>query len=132
MNRHEMLADILNIPPEIMDFAYDVFSLVEIRGRVGRMNGLIFEIRTKEGKHKRPHLHAKYAEHEISISIQDEVILEGNLPKKQSRLAIEWVRIHKDKLLGDWHNIAINRDIPMTESQISSDQEGSNKDHQTE
>ena len=123
MNRHEMIAEILNIPPEIMKFAYDVFSLIEIRGCVGRKDGLKFEIRTDEGKHKRPHLHAKYAEHEISISIEDGVILKGNLPPKQSRLAIKWVRSHKEKLLGDWYNLAINRNIPMTESQISSDQE---------
>ena len=123
MSRHEAYAQILNITPEIMDFAFDVFSLVEIRGRVGRINGLIFEIRSNEGKHKRPHLHAKYAEYEISISIEDGVILKGNLPPKQSRLAIEWVRIHKNKLLGagHWYKLAINRDIPMTESQLSSD-----------
>lgn len=123
MNRHEMYAHMLNIPCEIIDFAYDVFSLIEIRGCVGRIDGLKFEIRTDEGKHKRPHLHAKYAEHEISISIADGVILKGNLPPKQSRLASEWVQTHKDKLIGEWYNLAINREIPMTKSLLSSDQE---------
>jgi len=36
--------------------------------------------------HNVPHFHAKYAENEVSISIEDGEVLAGELPRKQLRL----------------------------------------------
>jgi hypothetical protein len=38
-------------------------------------------------QHSLPHIHAKYAEFEASISIEDGEILAGELPKKQLRFS---------------------------------------------
>ncbi len=62
-------------------------------------------------KHTLPHIHAKYAEFEASINIEDGEILAGKLPRKQLRLVQAWIELHKDELLADWE-IAINGETP--------------------
>lgn len=114
MSGHEFYSDILNIPTEILDFAYKSFMLVEVRVRVGKVDRLIFTIRTNEGKHFRPHVHAEYGEYFVSVAIDKSEILAGNLPRKQMRIAQDWVTAHKEILLGKWRSIAIDREIPMT------------------
>ncbi|MFZ1402741.1 MAG: DUF4160 domain-containing protein [Anaerolineae bacterium] len=53
-------------------------------------------------QHNLPHLHAKYAEFEASISIEDGEILAGKLPRKQLRLVQAWIELRHDELLADW------------------------------
>jgi hypothetical protein len=53
-------------------------------------------------QHALPHLHAKYAEFEASISLEDGEILAGKLPRKQLRLVQAWIELHRDELLADW------------------------------
>jgi Domain of unknown function (DUF4160) len=52
--------------------------------------------------HHLPHIHAKYAEFEASISINQGEILSGELPKKQLRLVQAWIELHRDELMADW------------------------------
>ncbi|MBU5611682.1 DUF4160 domain-containing protein [Geomonas azotofigens] len=52
--------------------------------------------------HNRPHFHAKYAELEASISIEEGEILAGQLPRKQIRLVPAWLELHRDELQADW------------------------------
>jgi hypothetical protein len=52
--------------------------------------------------HNVPHFHAKYAEYEVSISIEDGEVLAGELPRKQLRLVQAWIELHRDELLADW------------------------------
>ena len=49
-----------------------------------------------------PHLHARYAEFEASIGIEEGEILAGNLPRKQLRLVQAWIELRRDELLADW------------------------------
>lgn len=53
-------------------------------------------------RHKRPHLHARYQDHEVVISIPDGTVLEGELPPAKLRLLVAWVEIHQDELMADW------------------------------
>jgi len=46
--------------------------------------------------------HAKYAEFEASIGIDDGEILAGQLPRKQLRLVQAWIELHRDELQADW------------------------------
>ena len=62
-------------------------------------------------QHSLPHIHAKYAEFEASISIEDGEILAGELPKKQLRLVQAWIELHKDELFANWE-IAISGENP--------------------
>jgi len=41
--------------------------------------------------HVPPHVHATYAEHEALIVIENASIYEGSLPRKQLRIAVEYV-----------------------------------------
>lgn len=105
-------------PSEIIAFLDDVFEIYEIRGKVGRENGVVFEIRTNEQNHSIPHVHASYGEHNISIGIESGIVFAGNLPKKNQKAAINWVLSHQEKLLNDWKNIAISAISNMTATSL--------------
>ncbi len=53
-------------------------------------------------KHSKPHIHAEYAEHEASISIEDGSILGGTLPSAKMKLVQAWIEIHREELLANW------------------------------
>lgn len=61
--------------------------------------------------HSRPYFHAKYAEFEASISIEDGEVLAGELPRKQLRLVQAWLELHRDELQADWE-IAVSGENP--------------------
>ena len=48
------------IPGEIVSFIEKTFQIMEIREKVGEIRGIRFEVRTKEGNHTIPHVHAEY------------------------------------------------------------------------
>jgi len=52
--------------------------------------------------HRPPHFHAYYGEHEASIRIDSLQVLEGRLPSRALRLAIEWAALHRDELRINW------------------------------
>lgn len=61
--------------------------------------------------HNLPHIHARYAEFEASISIEDGEILAGELPRKQLRLVQAWIELHRDELTADWE-LAVSGESP--------------------
>lgn len=52
--------------------------------------------------HSPPHFHARYAEHEVQVSIHDGTILTGSLPRRAATLVREWAELHRDELQADW------------------------------
>lgn len=106
------------IPPEIRDFMNQVFEIYEIRQRIGEEKGISFVIRSNEQNHSTPHVHAIYGDYQVSIRISDAEILAGNLPKKNQRTAQDWVRKHREQLLGDWSSFAISTVSIMTKSKM--------------
>ncbi|MFH1077599.1 MAG: DUF4160 domain-containing protein [Pseudomonadota bacterium] len=65
--------------------------------------GIIIRLYLLDNKHHHlPHIHAKYAEFETSIDIEDGEVLAGELPRKQLRLVQAWIELHRDELLADW------------------------------
>ena len=61
--------------------------------------------------HHLPYIHARYAEFEASIGIDDGDVLAGELPRKQLRLVQAWIELHRDELLADWQ-LAANGELP--------------------
>ena len=61
--------------------------------------------------HNLPHLHARYAEFEASIGIEDGDVLAGQLPRKQMRLVQAWIELHRDELVADWA-LATSGELP--------------------
>ena len=53
-------------------------------------------------KHSEPHIHAEYAEYQVSIAIKNGQVLEGSLPTSKMKLVQAWIEIHRENLLADW------------------------------
>ncbi|NLN49103.1 MAG: DUF4160 domain-containing protein [Clostridiales bacterium] len=56
---------------------------------VATLKGIKFEIRPKEKGHNEPHCHVSYQGKNISVSLMSFQVLEGNIPSKQQKQAIE-------------------------------------------
>ena len=52
--------------------------------------------------HPPPHFHARYAEHNASISIATGEVIDGNLPRRAMRLIVEWQQLHRTELEENW------------------------------
>ena len=66
-------------------------------------HGILIRMYTLDTQqHNLPHLHARFAEFEASISIADAEVLAGELPRKPLRLVQAWVELHRDELMTDW------------------------------
>ncbi|QTA80212.1 DUF4160 [Desulfonema limicola] len=74
--------------------------------------GIIIRMYLLDNKqHNLPHIHAKYAEFEASITIEDGNVIAGELPRKQLRLVQAWIELHKDELSANWE-ISISGENP--------------------
>ena len=47
-------------------------------------------------KHKLPHIHVKYQDEEVIVSIPDGTVLDGKIPPAKMKLLQAWIEIHKD------------------------------------
>ena len=52
-------------------------------------------------EHGRPHFHAIYGEHKISVEIESGRV-RGDFPIRSGRLVLEWTRLHGQELLDNW------------------------------
>ena len=59
------------------------------------------------GHHNQPHIHIKYNEYEMSMTL-DGKILDGNMPNKQKKIVEAWRIMHEDELKAAWY--AYNND----------------------
>ena len=74
--------------------------------------GIIIRMYFLDDKHHSVlHIHARYAEFEASVRIDDAEILAGELPKKQLRLVQAWIELHRDELMADWE-LAVSGETP--------------------
>jgi len=64
--------------------------------------GLIVRMYYAPDEHPPPHFHVYYGEFKALINIQTCEIMEGNLPRKQVRLALAWAELHQDELMANW------------------------------
>lgn len=74
--------------------------------------GIIIRMYLLDNKqHHVPHIHARYADCEASLSIADGEVLAGELPKKQLRLVQAWIELRRDELLADWE-LSVSNEHP--------------------
>ncbi len=83
----------------------DIFDIILERKRVGQLKGIEFIIHTNEQGHNRGHIHAKYQDKEVVISIPDGRIMEGNIPPAKQKLAAEWVKSNSEFLTKKWNEL---------------------------
>jgi hypothetical protein len=60
-------------------------------------------------KHHLPHIHVRYQDQEVVLSIPDGEVLEGDLKRNKMKLVQAWIEIHQDELMADWE-LAIQGD----------------------
>lgn len=63
-------------------------------------------------QHQLPHIHVKYQEHEVVISIPDGQVIEGGIPNAKMKLVQAWIELHQDELMADW-DLAISGQPPF-------------------
>jgi hypothetical protein len=68
--------------------------------RISSFYGMVIGMYYRE--HGVPHFHVRLAEHDVSISIENLEVLEGELPQRALRLAREWAALHRVELLENW------------------------------
>ena len=73
-----------------------------MRNTISSFYGILIYIYMEKGtQHKLPHVHALFAENDMAIDFESN-ILAGNLPKKQKKLVEAWVLLHEDELKASW------------------------------
>jgi hypothetical protein len=53
-------------------------------------------------QHKMPHIHVKYQDEEVIVSIPNGEVLEGGIPQSKMKLLQAWIELHKEELLANW------------------------------
>ena len=75
-----------------------------------RFKGIIIRMFWETGgQHHIPHIHASYQGQVASYSINTADPLAGSLPRRQHRLLVAWIELHRDELDKNWQR-AINQE----------------------
>jgi hypothetical protein len=53
-------------------------------------------------QHKLPHIHAMYAGSEAVFAIENAELLDGQFPRRQTRLVLGWIELRQAELMKDW------------------------------
>lgn len=64
------------------------------------------------GEHPPPHFHVYYAEHKAKVDIRTCEIIDGTLPKKQTKLVLAWAELHHEDLVANWE-LVMNDEEPF-------------------
>ncbi|GAB3640034.1 DUF4160 domain-containing protein [Spirosoma arcticum] len=67
---------------------------------IALLDGLKIEMYFND--HAPPHIHAKHAEHEVLITIQEFAVFAGYLPARQLKQVQQYVTTNQEKLLARW------------------------------
>ena len=67
---------------------------------ISRFLGIIIAMYYND--HPPPHFHAKYGEREMKVNIETGEVIEGSLPRRATRLVLEWWEIQQTELAKDW------------------------------
>ncbi len=68
--------------------------------RISRYYGISIYMYFRD--HSPPHFHAIYGEHEAVFEIATAKLLDGDLPRRASKLVIEWAKQHRLELMENW------------------------------
>ena len=63
-----------------------------------------------EGRHARPHFHARYAGESASVDLDGRLIA-GSFPRRALSLVAEWAELHRHELEVNWERA--RRDEPL-------------------
>ena len=79
--------------------------------RVSYFHGIAIYV-YQEPAYKRPHFHAEYAEHNVSIDLRTLTPLAGRIPKPQMKLVARWCAAHQGERINAWDLVSTGRTPP--------------------
>jgi hypothetical protein len=82
-----------------------IWSRGVIVPRISQFFGIVISIYFRD--HAPPHFHARYAEHEASITIDTLHVHEGSLPHRALGLVLEWASLHREELVANWDRAVV-------------------------
>jgi hypothetical protein len=50
-----------------------------------------------------PHVHVVHSEHAAEVAIETQEVIEGRIPLKLKKQALNWIRDHAEELMGRWN-----------------------------
>ena len=80
---------------------------------ISRINGIQIIIHPNEQGHNTGHIHAKYQDDEVVISIPNGEILGGSIPSKKQKEASRWVINNASFLIERWNELTNGVRIPI-------------------
>lgn len=80
---------------------------------ISRFCGMIIKMYFRQSEHNPPHFHVKFGEYLAIFDIQENVMIEGNLPKKEQKLINEWVDLHQEELMEIWKTQEFKKLAPL-------------------
>jgi hypothetical protein len=69
---------------------------------IARFYGILIKMYFSQSEHGVPHFHAIYGEFNAVFSIENQEMLEGDLPPRAYRLVKEWAEQYRQELLDMW------------------------------
>lgn len=66
---------------------------------ISRFYGIIIAMFAKD--HNPPHIHVKYGNYQITITIEKETVI-GDIPDSVLKKTTVWLNIHKQELMKNW------------------------------
>jgi hypothetical protein len=67
---------------------------------ISRFHGIAIEMYWND--HPSPHFHVFVAGRSAKVSIEDQSLLEGSLPRRQLRMVRKWAAVHQKELEENW------------------------------
>lgn len=80
---------------------------------ISRFYGMIVKMYFLASEHNPPHIHVVYGECLGVIDIKELKMIQGDLPDKALKIALEWTTIHQTELLHMWETQDIQQLPPI-------------------
>ncbi len=78
-----------------------------------RFYGIIITMyRELGGRHHYPHIHAQHGDFKAVFNLPDGELMEGELPRKETRLVQAWIELHLTELMDNWQRLNIAQGTP--------------------
>lgn len=68
--------------------------------RISSFYGIVIEMYFDD--HGYPHFHARHAEGEAKVRIDELEVIESSLPRRQLRFVLAWAELHQPELEENW------------------------------
>ncbi len=80
---------------------------------ISRFYGMIVKMYFLASEHNPPHIHIVYGEYLGVIDIKTLKMIQGDLPDKALKIALEWTTLHQAELLKMWETQDIQQLPPI-------------------